>query len=53
MNRIALPMFALLSLAVVASCWAGEPRSKEQEAITEIEKLGGKVLVDETMPVNR
>jgi hypothetical protein len=50
MNPIALPMFALMSLAVAVSGCAGEPRSEEQKAIAEIEKFGGKVLVDETMP---
>ena len=42
----------MMSLAVAVSGWAGEPRSEEQKAIAEIEKFGGKVLVDETMPGN-
>ena len=51
MNRIILSMLTLgLSLAVVASGWAAEVNPEQAKAIAEIEKLGGKVTVDEKSP---
>ena len=38
-----------LSLAPVL-CWAAEPKADQAKAIAEIEKLGGKVTVDEKSP---
>ena len=50
MNRIVLPLLTLgLSLAPVL-CWAAEPNAEQAKAIAEIEKLGGKVTVDEKSP---
>ena len=50
MNRIVLPLLTLgLSLAPVL-CWAAEPNADQAKAIAEIEKLGGKVTVDEKSP---
>ena len=50
MNRITFPMLTLgLSLAPVL-CWAAEPNADQAKAIAEIEKLGGKVTVDEKSP---
>lgn len=50
MNHIALPLLMLgLSLSPVL-CWAVEPNDDEARAITEIEKLGGKVTVNEKSP---
>jgi hypothetical protein len=47
MNRIALSMLTLgLSLAPVLS-WAAEPNAEQAKAIAAIERLGGKVTVDE------
>ncbi len=50
MNRIALPLLMLgLSLAPVL-CWAAEPNGDQAKAIAEIEKVGGKVYLDEGSP---
>lgn len=47
MIRIALSMLTLgLSLAPVLS-WAAEPNADQAKAIAAIEKLGGKVTIDE------
>jgi hypothetical protein len=51
MNRpVALMQVLGLLLAVVASGWAAEMNSEQAKAITEIEKLGGRVVVDEKSP---
>ena len=51
MNRIVALMLVLgLSLAVVASGWAAEVNPEQAKAVAEIEKLGGKVTVDEKSP---
>ena len=48
MNRIAPLMLVLgLLLAVVGSGWAAEMNPEQAKAVAEIEKLGGKVIVDE------
>ena len=47
MNRILLLL--ALSLAPVL-CWAAEPNADQAKAIAEIEKLGGKVTIDEKRP---
>ena len=50
MNRIALSMLTVgLSLAPVL-CWAAESNRDQAKAIAEIEKLNGKVTVDEKSP---
>ena len=50
MSRIALSLLMLgLSLAPVL-CWAAEPNTDQAKAIAAIEKLGGKVTVDEKSP---
>ena len=50
MTRIPFPLLALaLSLAPIL-CWATEPNADQAKAIAEIEKLGGKVTVDEKSP---
>ena len=50
MNLAALPLLTLgLSLAPVL-CWAAESNADEAKAIAEIEKLGGKVVVDRDSP---
>ncbi len=50
MNRILFPLLMLaLSPAPVVS-WAAEPNEDQAKAIAEIEKLGGKVTVDEKSP---
>jgi len=49
MNRAILPMLLGLSLAPVL-CWAAEPKVDEAKAIAEIEKLFGRVKVDEKSP---
>ena len=49
MNRIVLPLLLGLSLAPVL-CWAAEFDLEQQRAILEIEKLGGKVAVDDKCP---
>ena len=51
MNRIVLPMLTVgLSLAVVASGYASEVNPREAKIVAEVEKLGGKVTVDERGP---
>ena len=47
MNRILLILAS--SLAPVL-CWAVEPNADQAKAIAEIEKLGGKVTIDEKSP---
>lgn len=50
MNCIVLPLLMLgLSLASIL-CWAAEPNTDQAKAIAEIEKLGGRVAVDEKSP---
>ena len=50
MTRIPLSLLTLaLSLAPIL-CWAAEPNADQAKAIAEIEKLGGKVTVDEKSP---
>ncbi len=50
MNRISFALLALgLSLAPVL-CLAAEPNADKAKAIAEIEKLGGKVTIDEKSP---
>src|SRR5271157_3041520 len=49
MSRIMLPLLLGLSLAPVL-CWAAEPNPDQAKAIAEIEKLGGKVAVDDKNP---
>jgi hypothetical protein len=51
MNRIvALVLVLGVSLALVASGSAAEANPERAKAIAEIEKLGGKVVVDEKSP---
>ena len=47
MNRILLPLLTLVLSVVQLSCWAAEPKADQAKAIAEIEKLGGKVALDE------
>ena len=50
MNRIMLPMLLLgLSLSPVL-CWAAETSADKAKAIAEIERLGGKVTVNDRSP---
>ncbi len=50
MNRIIFPLLTLgLSLAPILD-WGAEPNADQAKAIAEIEKLGGKVTVDEKSP---
>ena len=49
MNRICYVLALGLSLAPIL-CWAAEPNADQAKAIAEIEKLGGKVTVDEKSP---
>jgi internalin A len=50
MNRIVFPLLMLgLSFAPLVS-WAAERNADEAKAIAEIERLGGKVTVDEKNP---
>ena len=51
MSRIVALMLVLgLSLVVVASGWAAEANTEQAKAVAEIERLGGKVVVDEKSP---
>ncbi len=51
MNRLSMLMAALgLSLAVVALGWAAESNPGQAKAVAEIEKLGGKITIDEKSP---
>ena len=50
MNRIALPVLTLAASLVPLLCRAVEPTAAEATAIAEIEKLGGKVTVNESSP---
>jgi len=51
MKRIAVPMLAFgLLVAFVPSCWVAEPNAGQPKAIAEIDKLGGKVILDEKSP---
>ena len=48
MNRLVASMLVLgLSLVLIASDWAAEVNPEQAKAIAEIEKLGGKVTVDQ------
>ena len=48
MNRIVVLLLVLgLSLAVVASGYAAEANPEQAKAVAEVEKLGGKVTIDE------
>ena len=49
MRRIALPIFTM-PLLFAAWTWAAEPQTEQDKAIAAIEKLGGKVTVDEKSP---
>jgi hypothetical protein len=51
MNRSVTLMLVLgFSLAVIASGWAAESNSEQAKAIAELEKLGGKVTIDDRSP---
>jgi len=51
MNRIAVAMHVLnLSLAVAVPARAAEPNPQAAKAVAEIEKLGGRVTIDENSP---
>ena len=50
MYRIVLPFLMLGLLLAPIFCWAAEPKTDQARAIAEIEKLGGKVTVDEKSP---
>jgi hypothetical protein len=49
MKRTLLPILTL-SLVFASSTWAAEPSADQAKAIAAIEKLGGKVTVDEKSP---
>ena len=50
MSRIALPMLMVGLSLVPVLCWAAEPNADQAKTIAAIEKLGGKVAVDEDSP---
>jgi hypothetical protein len=50
MNRITLPILILALSLVPVFSWAAEPNTDQAKAIAAIEKLGGKVTVDEKSP---
>jgi hypothetical protein len=51
MNRLAVPILAFgLLVAVMSSVSAAEPNAEQAKAVAEIEKLGGRVKVDEKSP---
>ena len=50
MSRIILPLLTLGLSLVPVLCWAAEPNADKAKAIAEIQKLGGKVAVDESSP---
>ena len=50
MIRIPLSLLVLALLLAPAPCLSAEPNADQAKAIAEIEKLGGKVTLDETSP---
>jgi internalin A len=50
LNRITFSLLVLGLLLAPVLCWAAEPNPDQAKAIAWIEKLGGKVTVDEKSP---
>jgi hypothetical protein len=53
MNQIVLSMLTLGLSLIPTFGWAFQPNAEQAMAIAEIEKLGGKVTVDEKSPDDR